>query len=120
MVSSEPLLLLTCKVSTVPDVVLVSPDERPELQHDLHVLLEGLAGPAGIHLVSAEEVETAGVDPLSEDMLGKRLGHYISLEKRHATIEEPEPAACSPHVTRHGGFGLTNLEYEDSNTSRSV
>ena len=106
------LLLLTCKVPAVPDVILVSPDEGPELQHDLNVLLESLAGLEGVHLVRTEEVQTAGVDPLPENVFSQGPRHHIPLQQRHPAVQQSEPCPGSSNVSRHCRARLATLDEE--------
>ena len=75
----------------------------------LYVLFESLACSAGVHLVITEEVQSAGVDPLSEDMFGQRLGHNLPLQQRHPTVEQAEPRPGSSNVSRHRRARLANL-----------
>ena len=97
----------------------------------LHILNQSGALSVGIHLVVAEKVQTTRVYSLPQNMFCQAFGHHVpykslilhrcsitnikftlTLQQRHATVEETEPGAGGGHVSRHGRHGLAHVDVE--------
>ena len=70
-------------------------DAKYDSRTHLNVFLESLARPTGVDLVGTEEVEAAGVDPLSEDVLGQGPRHHLPLQQGHPAVQQAEPENIS-------------------------
>ena len=75
----------------------------------LNIFLQSLPRLAGVDLVSTEEVQAAGVNPLAEDVFSQGPRHHVPLQQRHPTVEQAEPRPGSSNVSRHRRARLANL-----------
>ncbi len=122
------------------DVLPIRKHEAPELQQNLDVLFQRRPGahlvhkekirinirkmdgqpqriqllPGGpsyrVHLVRAEEVQRAGVDALAQRVLGQRFREDVTLQQRHAAVEQSEAGSGRAHMPRHGSRSAPNLK----------